>query len=124
MPGTPLPGEVIVPSPSVVSEEPEAREPDAHAVKCKPGRQAPRAVIRGSVPRVVQARHLHGRAAVRGVDEPPVADVHSDMTDGVEEDEIAGTERLSRYAHPEPEVAVRAVGESEPEVGVDEAHQA
>ncbi len=57
-------------------------------------------------------------AGVRGVDEAAVADVHADMPDAVEEDEVARPERAALDPPAEAEVGVGAVREPEPEMGV------
>ena len=49
---------------------------------------------------------------VRGVDEAAAADVHADVADAVEEDEVAGAERAARDAAAEVEVGVGAVREA------------
>src|SRR5206468_6987871 len=72
----------------------------------------------------VEARHLHARAGVRSVDEAAAADVHADVPDSVEEDEVARPERAARDAAAEVEVAVGAVRQLEPEALVDEADEA
>ena len=65
--------------------------------------EAARAVV-GSVPG--ERRDLDARAAARRVDEAAVADVHADVTDAVEEHEVARFERPARDAAAEVEVRV------------------
>jgi len=52
------------------------------------------------------------------MDETTGADVHPDVPNAVEEDEIAGTQGTAGDAVPEVEVRVGAMRQVEPEVGV------
>src|SRR5579862_7293294 len=67
---------------------------------------------------------LDARARVRGVDEPAVADVHPDVPEPVEEDEVSRPQRSAGDAPAEIEVGIRAVRQVDAEVRVDEAHEA
>ena len=80
-------------------------------------------VVARPVPGVAEARDLHVGAGVRRVDEAAAADVHADMADAVEEDEIARAKRLPRDPDAEVVVGVGAVREREAEVGVDETDE-
>src|SRR5262249_55269844 len=101
-------------------------------VQGPPGvRDAPRR-RRGEPARAVEARRvpalerrdLHGRAGVRRVDEAAAADVHADVPDAVEEDQVARLQRAPRDAAAAAELRVRAVRQLDPEVLVDEADEA
>ena len=98
---------------AVHDERPEHRSGGGH-VSCsedaeplaegaEPGRavsvldeDAPGADVGGAVPGVAEARDLDVRPGVRCVDEPSAADVHADVADAVEEDEVAGAEGAAR----------------------------
>ena len=67
---------------------------------------------------------LHVGAGMRSVDEAAAADVHPDVADAVEEDEIAWAKVAACDAAAEVEVGVAAVGQCDAEVGVDEADEA
>src|ERR1700749_2633797 len=68
--------------------------------------------------------HLDARTGVRRLDEATAADVHADVAEAVEEDEVAGPQALARDPLAEVEVRVRAVREGDPEVRVDEPDEA
>ena len=53
---------------------------------------APGSDVGGAVPGVAEARDLDAVPDVRCVDEASAADVHPDVTEAVEEDEVAGAE--------------------------------
>src|SRR5580765_7323405 len=87
------------------------------------GPEAARAVERGRVPAVREARDLDARARMRRVDEPSVADVEPDVTDTVEEDQVARPQPGARDAPPAVELLVRRSGQVDPEVAVHEADE-
>ena len=57
------------------------------------------------------------------MDEPSVADVHADVADAVEEDEVAGAKRRAGDPDAQVVVAVAAVRKVAAEAGVDEADE-
>jgi hypothetical protein len=63
-------------------------------------------------------------AGVRRVDEAAVADVHPDVAEAVEEDEVTGAECPAADAAAEVELAVARVRQGDPEVAVDVADEA
>src|SRR5260221_5500911 len=63
-------------------------------------------------------------ARVRGVNEAAAADVDADVAEPVEEDEVAGLEAAAGDADATVEVGVARVGEADPEMLVDVAHEA
>ena len=84
-----VPGEVMVAAQKRRSACGRPRSPSPAGV---PDEEAPGAVVGGPVPRVAEARDLDARPGVRRVDEAAAADVHADVADAVEEDEVAGRE--------------------------------
>src|SRR5712692_803446 len=81
--------------------------------------QAAGAVVAAGVP-AGQRVDLDPRAAVRSVDEAAVPDVHADVAETVEEDEVAGPQRAARDAPAEIEVGVGAVRQRDAEAVIDE----
>src|SRR5437764_664815 len=68
---------------------------------------------------VGKPRDLHARAGVRRVDEAALPDVHPDVAEPAEEDEVAGLQRPAPDPPAEVEVRVRAVRQVDPEPPVD-----
>src|SRR5581483_4249161 len=84
--------------------------------------ETPRAVVGRAV--LGEGRDLDARAAVRRVDEAPVADVHADVPETAEEHEVAGPQRAARDAAAEAVVRVRAMRQVDAEALVDVADEA
>src|SRR5438309_1587444 len=72
---------------------------------------------------VGESRDLHARAGVRRVDEAAVTDVHPDVAESAEEDEVAGLQRPAPDPPAEVVVRVRAVRQVYPELPVDIANE-
>src|SRR2546423_10347557 len=72
---------------------------------------------------VGEPRDLHARAGVRRVDEAAVPDVHPDVAEPAEEDQVAGLQRPAPDPPAEIEVRVGAVGQVDAELPVDVANE-
>src|SRR4051794_32956815 len=81
---------------------------------------AARAVVAAAV-RPVERVDLDAGARVRRVDEEAAADVHPDVAEAAEEDEVTGPQACARHRTAEAPLRARVVRKRAAEVGVDEA---
>src|SRR5215475_1696356 len=84
------------------------------------GDQADRAVVDGCVGAAERCNRDTGTRVGR-VDETSTADVHADVPEAVEEDEVAGPEMTARDAVARRELRHRVVRQRDAKVRVDEA---